>query len=199
MRKTKRITKKRRRGRRLNRRGRFLLLGVALVLVLGLGVLWHNYLPYWLYPTPFYDEIVAEAKESDIDPKLVLAVARVESGFNPSAVSPVGAVGIMQLMPNTAEWLAGKLGEDYDGDMLTDPDYNIHIGTEYLRFLMDYWNWDVVKAVASYNAGQTKVLEWLNGGLWDGTLANAEQIPYQETRDYVKKVLEVYRQYNELY
>lgn len=199
MRKTKKIRRKRRRGRRLNLRGRLLLLGLALVLAVYLGVLWHNYLPYWLYPTPYYDEIIAEAKESDIDPKLVLAVAKVESSFNPAAVSPVGAVGIMQLMPNTAEWLAAKLGEPYEGDRLTDPEYNIHIGTEYLRFLMDYWNWDVVKAVASYNAGQTKVTEWLNSGIWNGTLADAEQIPYEETRDYVKKVLEVYRQYNELY
>lgn len=183
----------------MNLRGRLLLLGLAVVLAVYLGVLWHNYLPYWLYPTPYYDEIIAEAKESDIDPKLVLAVAKVESSFNPAAVSPVGAVGIMQLMPNTAEWLAAKLGEPYEGDRLTDPEYNIHIGTEYLRFLMDYWNWDVVKAVASYNAGQTKVTEWLNSGIWNGTLADAEQIPYEETRDYVKKVLEVYRQYNELY
>lgn len=199
MRKTKKITKKRRRVRRLNRKGRLLLWGLVFMLAVCLGVTAYNNLPYWLYPTPYYDEIVAEAKSSDIDPKLVLAVAKVESGFNPAAVSPVGAVGIMQIMPNTAEWLVGKLNESYDGDRLTDPQYNIHIGTEYLRFLLEYWNWDITKAVASYNAGQTKVSEWLNGGIWSGTLADVEQIPYQETRDYVKKVLDVYRQYNELY
>ncbi len=174
-----------------------LLLGLLLVVFLGL--IGQKYLPYWLYPTPYYDEIVMQAEAADLDPKLLLAIAKVESNFNPSAVSPVGAVGIMQLMPDTAEWMSKKLGESYNPELLYQPEYNIHIGSKYLRFLLDYWDQDINKAITSYNAGQTKVAEWLNNGDWDGSFANAAAIPYAETRDYLLKVLDVYRQYNKLY
>lgn len=193
------LKKKRRKRRRLNRLGKLMLAALALVLLLGIGVWAKSYVPYWLYPTPYYEQIAQEAKENDLDPLLVLAIAKVESGFNPDAVSQVGAVGFMQLMPDTAKWLADRLGEPYYETQLTEPEYNIHIGTEYLRFLLDYWQQDIYKTVASYNAGQSKVAEWLNRGTWDGTLANADDIPYEETREYLQKVLAVYHQYRELY
>lgn len=191
--------KRRRTKRRLTRLGKLVLLAVCLLLVLAVTNWCHSTLPYWLYPTPYYEQIVSEAEETELDPLLVLAIAKVESGFNPDAVSTVGAVGIMQLMPDTARWLAGRLGEAYLADELADVEYNIHLGTRYLRFLLDYWGGDINRAVASYNAGQTKVAEWLNSGVWDGTLAAADNIPYQETRDYLKRVLAVYQQYHELY
>lgn len=199
MRKTKYFIKKRRKKRRLTLTGKLVVLGICLLLALGICRWCHSTLPYWLYPTPYYDQIVTQAEETELDPLLVLAIARVESGFNPDALSPVGAVGIMQLMPDTARWLAGRLGEDYCADRLSDVEYNIHLGTEYLRFLLDYWDGDINRAVASYNAGQAKVAEWLNSGLWDGTLDACDNIPYQETRDYLKRVLAVYQQYIELY
>lgn len=195
----KRCCKRRRKKRRLTRMGKLALLALLLVVLLALANWCHSTLPYWLYPTPYYDQIVSEAEETGLDPLLVLSIAKVESGFNSDAVSPAGAVGIMQLMPDTAQWLANRLGEAYLADELADVDYNIHLGTEYLRFLLDYWGGDINKAVASYNAGQTKVAEWLNGGVWDGTPAAADNIPYQETRDYLKRVLAVYQQYQELY
>lgn len=191
--------KRRRTKRRLTRLGKLVLLAICLLLVLAVTNWCHSTLPYWLYPTLYYEQIVSEAEETELDPLLVLAIAKVESGFNPDAVSPVGAVGIMQLMPDTARWLAGRLGEAYLADELADVEYNIHLGTRYLRFLLDYWGGDINRAVASYNAGQTKVAEWLNSGVWDGTLAAADNIPYQETRDYLKRVLAVYQQYQELY
>lgn len=181
----------------LNPRGQRALL--LLLLAAFLGLLGLKYLPYWLYPTPYYDEIIIQAERAGLDAKLVLAVAKVESNFSPEAVSPAGAVGIMQIMPETGEWLAARSGEPFDSEQLYDPVYNIRLGTEYLHFLLDYWDWDVDKAVASYNAGQSKVAEWLAAGQWDGTLANAADIPYEETRDYLRRVLEVYRQYSRLY
>lgn len=208
--KTKKLTKistkkrpaKRRqtkRRRKLNRRGKLLVAGLIMLVALSVGLWAHQRLPYWLYPTPYYAEIVAQAQENDLDPLLVLAIAKVESGFNPEATSPVGAVGIMQVMPDTAAWLANRLGEDYRAENLAEVEYNIHLGTEYLRFLLNYWDGDIVKAIASYNAGQAKVADWLNRGVWDGTAAGADNIPYEETRDYVKRVLAAYQQYNELY
>lgn len=192
----------RRRRRKLNRLGKFtvLIAGLLAVLILlTVGYKCYQNLPYWLYPTPYYTEIAEQAEKSDLKPELVLAIAKVESGFNPDAISPVGAVGIMQVMPDTARWLADKLGEEFAAERLSEVEYNLHFGTEYLRFLLDYWGGDVCRAVASYNAGQTKVAEWLKSGVWDGSLEAADNIPYAETRDYVKRVLEVYRQYLELY
>lgn len=184
-------------GKNLNKRGQRVLL--ILLLAAFLCLLGQKYLPYWLYPTPYYDDIIIQAERAGLDPKLVLAVAKVESNFSAEAVSPVGAIGVMQLMPNTAEWLAERNGEDFSADSLYDPVYNIKMGTEYLHFLLDYWDWDVDKAIASYNAGQSKVAEWLNNGTWDGTSANAADIPYEETRAYLRKVLDVYQRYNRLY
>lgn len=182
---------------KLNRRGQFCLL--LLLLALFLWLLGSKYLPYWLYPTPYYDEIVMQAEKAGIDPELLLAVAKVESNFRPDAVSPVGAIGIMQLMPDTGAWLAKRNGEEASVEQLYEPAYNIRLGAEYLRFLLDYWDWDLPKAIASYNAGQSKVDLWLTEGVWDGSFDNADDIPYEETRDYLKKVTEVYRQYTRLY
>ncbi len=174
------------------------VLAAALFIAL-LVLLWQRWLPYQLYPTEYFDEIETAAAEAGIDPFLALAVAKVESNFRADAVSPAGAVGVMQLMPETAEWLAAQEGGDFSEDLLLDPEYNIRQGCRYLRELLEYWQWDVCLAVASYNAGQNRVAAWLDEGVWDGTAANAAQIPYAETRDYVGRILQVYEQYHKLY
>ncbi len=189
------MTNKKTRRRRLNLRT---LLPVALLIIL-LVLLWQRWLPYWLYPTEYFDEIEIAAADAGIDPYLALSVAKVESNFQPEVVSPAGAVGIMQLMPETGAWLAEKGGYEFAEDMLTEPEYNVRQGCEYLRYLLEYWDWDVCLAVASYNAGQTKVAAWLADGVWDGTLENVKQIPFDETRDYVRRVLAVYNEYHKLY
>lgn len=189
---TKKTTRRR---RRLNLR---LLLPAALLIIL-LVLVWQRWLPYWLYPTEYFNEIEIAAADAGIDPYLALAISKVESNFQAEVVSPAGAVGIMQLMPETGAWLAEKGGYEFAEDMLTDPEYNVRQGCQYLRYLLEYWDWDVCLAVASYNAGQTKVSAWLADGVWDGTEANAKQIPFDETRDYVRRVLAVYNEYHKLY
>lgn len=120
----------------------------------------------------YYHTIQQAAQKYGVDPKLVSAVAEVESGFNPSAVSSAGAVGIMQLMPDTAASL---------GVNPYDVQQNIEGGTQYLRQLMDAFPGDLRRAVAAYNAGPQAVRDY--GGV----------PPYGETQAYVDSVLDLYR------
>jgi soluble lytic murein transglycosylase len=175
-----------------------IVLLIILVLLLG-GMFIKQQLPRYIYPIDYFDTISSEAETVDIDPYLVCAVIKVESGFNSEAVSSAGAVGLMQVMPQTGEWLAHRGGFEFAEDMLTKPEYNIRLGCQYLRFLLDYWQGDAYKAVASYNAGQSNVAKWLADGVWDGSSENLSDIPFDETQKYVNKVFDVYQQYQELY
>ena len=129
----------------------------------------------------YIDTIALYADRYGVDPYLVLAIAYVESGFDAKAVSPVGAMGVMQIMPATGEWIAGLLGVECREDFLMDPDINIQIGTYYLSYLSMRFadDWQVY---AAYNAGETAVYGWLEKGI------GRKSIPYEETKEYVSKV-----------
>lgn len=136
------------------------------------------------------------------DPALVHAIMRQESLFNSNAISSAGARGLMQLMPATAKRMAQSLKLDYDTDRLTgDPSFNIAVGRAYLRRLLDRWDGQEVLTIASYNAGPTRVRQWINeyGDPRDPEVDLVdwiEMIPYSETRNYVQRVMEgtyVYR------
>lgn len=200
MKRTGSAAKKRRNTRRRRTGRKFAVQRVALLLLLviiGL-VIWRQ-LPYYLYPNDYSAEIEAEAREAGIDPYLVCAVIKAESNFDADAVSPAGAIGLMQIMPVTGEWLASRGGFEFSAEQLYEPQYNIRLGCQYLRFLLDYWQWDVYKAIASYNAGQNNVARWLEDGVWDGTSENLQDIPFDETQNYVNRVFDIYQQYSSLY
>jgi soluble lytic murein transglycosylase len=123
---------------------------------------------------------------------------RAESGFNPVVKSPAGAIGLMQLMPATAKATAREKGA-FDPLQLTVPDYNIKLGTRHFRDLMKSYDGDVIYSIAAYNAGSSAVERWrknLKGLAKDEFI---ESIPYQETRDYVKKVYASAATYRQLY
>lgn len=199
MSKTRNKVKHRRSKKKLKPWARRLSLIVLLLVFVGAAFILRSILPYKLYPIDYFDIITAEARAEGLDPYLVTAVIKAESNFQPDAKSPVGAVGLMQIMPKTGEWLAARGGFDFDEEMLKEPEYNIRLGCQYLRFLLDYWQWDVYKAVASYNAGQTNVSRWLDEGTWDGSSDNLADIPFNETQNYVNKVFSIYQEYLELY
>ncbi|WP_412776205.1 lytic transglycosylase domain-containing protein [Thalassospira lucentensis] len=136
------------------------------------------------------------------DPGLVHAIMRQESLFNPNAVSSAGARGLMQLMPATAKRMAQSLDLEYETERLTeDPSFNIAVGRAYLARLLDRWGGEEVLTIASYNAGPTRVRQWVNeyGDPRDPDVDVVdwiEMIPYSETRNYVQRVMEgtyVYR------
>jgi soluble lytic murein transglycosylase len=141
------------------------------------------------FPTPFRDSVVRRAREINLDPAYVYGLIRQESRFVMDARSSVGASGLMQVMPATARWTANKLGmRGFTADQLHDRDTNIAIGTGYLKLVLDDFGGSMPMAAAAYNAGPSRPRAWRNGPVMEGA-AWAENVPFQETRDYVKKVL----------
>ncbi len=140
------------------------------------------------FPTPFRREVVSRAKEIGLDPAYVYGLIRQESRFIMDARSHVGASGLMQLMPATARWTARKIGLAYTPDMITDRDVNIALGTSYLKLVLDDLGGSQAMAAAAYNAGPGRPRRWRDGAQVESPIW-VENIPFSETRDYVKKVL----------
>ncbi len=176
---------------------------VIMLVVLGgvLGIFAFDYLNGERHYTLLYeDSIAAYAKEYGLDPYMVAAVIHTESGFDPNAVSHAGAIGLMQVMPETGEWIAGKLGvEPFDINALYDPDTNIRFGCWYLGFLRERFGGANELVWAGYNAGQGRVDEWLADPAVSADGVSLTDIPFEETADYVKKVETAYKRYKELY
>lgn len=148
-----------------------------------------------------YASLISEAAEAyRLDPPLLAALIRVESGWNPYARSAKGAVGLMQLMPETAAWIARQKGVGRgEVQELTDPRVNIDYGSWYLRMLLDDFKGDVVLALAAYNSGWGTVRGWLKEQVWSGRPDEVDQIPFPETRAYVRRVLATWKWYARLY
>jgi soluble lytic murein transglycosylase len=140
------------------------------------------------YPMPFRDIVLTRSQETGLDPAYVYGLIRQESRFIPDARSSVGASGLMQLMPNTARWVARKLGLDYKPDQIIDPTVNVKLGTGYLKLVLDDFGGSQAMAAAAYNAGPSRPRRWREGAPVEPAVW-AENIPFNETRDYVKKVL----------
>ncbi len=146
------------------------------------------------FPMPFKDSVIARARDINLDPAYVYGLIRQESRFVMDARSGVGASGLMQVMPATAKWTARKIGlSNFTPNQITDRDTNIAIGTGYLKLVLDSFEGSMPLAAAAYNAGPSRSRRWrapndgtgpvLEGAIW------AENVPFNETRDYVKKVL----------
>ncbi len=141
------------------------------------------------YLTPYRDEFAAAAREQSVDEALLFGLARQESRFNAGIVSSAGAVGLMQLMPATARWVAKQLGRaDYASRDISDVKVNTQFGAFYFKYWLERLERLPALAAAAYNAGPRRAQAWrapapLEGAIW------VETIPFNETRDYVKKVL----------
>ena len=146
------------------------------------------------FPMPHKDAVMARTKAINLDPAYVYGLIRQESRFITDARSGVGASGLMQVMPATAKWTARKIGlTGFTPDQINDRDTNIAIGTGYLKLVLDSFEGSMPLAAGAYNAGPSRSRRWrapndgtgpvLEGAIW------AENVPFNETRDYVKKVL----------
>ena len=140
------------------------------------------------YPTPLKKDVTARAREIGLDPAYVYGLIRQESRFIMDARSGVGASGLMQLMPATAKWTAKKIGLPYSPAAITDRDTNLRLGNAYLKLVLDDMGGSQAMAAAAYNAGPGRPRKWRVGPVLDAA-AWVENIPFAETRDYVKKVL----------
>jgi len=141
------------------------------------------------FPTPLRDTVMRKAKAVGLDPAYVYGLIRQESRFVTDARSGVGASGLMQVMPATARWTAKKIGfTSFAVEQLNDHEVNVAIGTGYLKLVLDDFGGSMPMAAAAYNAGPSRPRSWRNGPVLEAAIW-AENIPFQETRDYVKKVL----------
>ena len=146
-----------------------------------------------------YSEYVEKySKEYVVDKYLIYACIKAESNFNEKAESKKGAKGLMQLMDSTGQEIAKGLNMTIDNDDLFEPEINIKLGTKYVsRMLQKYENTEL--ALAAYNAGSGNVDSWINSGKIKADGSDAENIPFKETNNYVRKILKDYRIYKELY
>lgn len=142
------------------------------------------------FPLAYQEQMTSAAKSTSITPHLLFAIARQESAFMPDARSPAGALGLMQLLPSTAQYTARRAGIPYQRQALLSPETNIDLGSRYLHQLLNEFDGNRILATAAYNAGPTRVRQWLNAeqqklpyDVW------IETIPYRETRGYVQNVL----------
>lgn len=141
------------------------------------------------YPTPFIAQVEPRVREVGLDPAWVYGLMRQESRFIMDAKSSAGAKGLMQLMPATAKWVAKKIGlASYQPGKVTEMDTNVILGTNYLRLVLDGLDGHPVLATAAYNAGPGRARQWRADRPLEGAIY-AETIPFNETRDYVKKVM----------
>ena len=157
---------------------------------------------FWemLFPLPYQSDLNASATARDLDPFAVAGLIRQESEFNPGARSSANAYGLMQLIPSTGKMLGRKEGIPVpNAGALLNPSVNIKLGTQYLRGQLNTWEGDWVKTLAAYNAGPTRVRQWLAQFGYGDSAEFIENIPFSETRDYVQAVLRNGQVYRELY
>ena len=195
------------RARRRRRRGpsvryiAFIALSALLIVAVCLGVGRYRQQKelhrFDAYPIRYAAEVNAAAAEFDLEPAYLYAVILAESSFRPDAVSSVGALGLMQVMPEMGEWIAGKLdlSDSFTADMLTDPALNVRFGSWYLRYLLNRYDGDKRCASAAYHAGQGTVDAWLADPSMSPDGHTLSAIGYETTDYYVNKVLSNYEKY----
>ena len=191
------------RRRRQRRRTLLAIFASALVVLIALGA-WalfgRDRMDLSRYPMTYAPEIRAAAAEFSLDPAYVASVVLAESNFDAEAVSSAGAIGLMQIMPATGEWIAGKLeDEPFDVQRLYQPEVNLRYGCWYLRFLLDRYDEDMYTASTAYHQGQGRVDQWLEDPQYSQDGRTLTAISSAVTDTYVNRIMESYANYQELY
>lgn len=175
-----------------------LLLAFGVYLLISVVKMGDRAVKPYVVPYTFDDLISKYSKENDLEKELVAALIYQESRFDEDAESHRGALGLMQIMPDTGEWIAGKLDIDYSNEVLRDPETNVKMGTWYLKYLLDYYKGDERLALAAYNAGFGNVDDWMEDRTlyYDGYL---HEIPFSETKNYVETIERMKEKYRTSY
>jgi soluble lytic murein transglycosylase len=154
----------------------------------------------YIYPFPYREKVFYYATENEVDPFLIAAVIRTESKFVANARSPKGAMGLMQMMPETGQWVASQVDQEgFNPGMLNDPETSIRFGAWYLASLKKEFKENEILVLAAYNGGRGNVNQWMRQLGWERGFRDIDKIPYRETREYVKKVLFARERYRNLY
>jgi len=153
-----------------------------------------------IYPIKYQEHVKKSAQEMGIDELLIYSIIKAESGFEANVKSASGAIGLMQIMLPTAEEIARELGiEDITEKQLYEAETNIKIGTKYFSMLLDAYDNKLNLAIIAYNAGMGNVNAWIEDGTINEQGTDIENIPFAETKMYVKKILQNYEIYKEIY
>ncbi len=174
---------------------------VICLLLLAFGVLavyFADTIEQKLYPREYAEYVSKYSAEYGVEEALIYAVILTESGFDADARSSAGAVGLMQLMPDTLDWLSRLMGEKEPTGDISDPETNIKYGTYYLHHLINRFD-DKDTAIAAYNAGHGRVANWLNDTRYSDDGKTLKHIPLDETDNYVNRVNTRYEKYIKIY
>ncbi|KUK82253.1 MAG: Uncharacterized protein XD97_0473 [Pelotomaculum thermopropionicum] len=185
-------------GRKLNRKKikpRALLFLFLILIAVNIG-----HIGRCFYPFHYRELTLQYARTYNVDPLLLAAIMKAESNFDHRAVSKKGARGLMQIMPDTGTWIAGRMGAAaFNPEALFEPGTSIKFGAWYIADLRKEFRGDTILVLAAYNGGRGNVKNWFAGKELSGVLIEIKQIPFPETRHYIKKVLWYRRVYNLLY
>ncbi|WP_150842381.1 MULTISPECIES: transglycosylase SLT domain-containing protein [unclassified Clostridium] len=180
-----------------NRRTRksILIIVIAVIIIINFKVILKSF-----FPLEYEKSIIEYSEMYNVDPNLVAAVINTESKFVVDASSSKGAIGLMQIMPDTGKWIAEKLElSNFNEEIIADPEMNIRMGTWYLKKLSEDFNGDYILVLAAYNGGPGNVTKWLEDEKYSSDGENLHKIPFKETKSYVQKVKFNHRIYRYLY
>lgn len=153
-----------------------------------------------IYPTKYEEYVEKYAGEYGIDKYMIYAIIKAESNFNPEVTSQSDAIGLMQLLEETAIERSSAINElEVTKQDLYNPEINIQLGTSYYSYLLSYYKGNTVLALTAYNAGIGNVDTWIREGIMKQDGSDIENIPYKETNNYVRKILRDYQIYLKLY
>ncbi|AFS78006.1 lytic transglycosylase-like protein [Gottschalkia acidurici 9a] len=180
---------------------RTVIAAVLIMAIIAIGLRYGlNHVKKTIYPIKYQDYIKKYSKEYNIDPLFVASIIKVESKFDKDAQSIKNARGLMQIASITGEWAAKEIGiENYNDDLLYDPEVNIRIGCWYIDKLRKQFNNNLQLVVAAYNGGSGNVSKWLKDERYSEDGKMLKKIPFKETDEYVDKVFNSYEKYNEIY
>lgn len=175
---------------------------IALIIFIVFLILFKDNILKIFYPKKYEDIVSLYAKEYNVDENLIYAVIKAESDFDENAVSNKNALGLMQIMEDTAKDIAKKNNINVDENNarkdILDINNNINIGTKYLATLLEkYQNTNL--ALAAYNAGTGNVDNWIENKILNEDGSNIENVPYKETNNYIRIILQNYKIYSEIY
>ena len=178
------------------------ILAVSLVLAVIIETIW-GVADHTVHPQKYAETVTKYSQEFNVPEDVIYATIKVESNFDPNAISRAGARGLMQMMPTTFDWLTGDehLGENLPQIMLFDPEVSIRYGTYYLKYLYTKFdhNWETV--AAAYNGGEGNVTKWLADSRYSDGSGNLTDFPdeFGETENYVKKIAKERKAYQRIY
>lgn len=153
-----------------------------------------------IFPVYYKEEIQASSVDYHVDPYMIMAIIQIESKYKPNLVSKKGAVGLMQVMPDTAKWIIEQA--DFSTmamEYLDEPNINIALGSWYVSYLNKEFAGNPYATIAAYNAGPGNVKKWMDQGIWDGKKETINKIPFGETRHYLQRVLYYQDRYQKIY